>query len=113
MLVALPLENIDKIATIAVLTTLLAVNLWIALFARERPVGAGWREHPRLMWSSMAFISLLVLFTAFDLAARYGLIAAQALEAAGAWIAIPAMGLALWVIVEVVRVAYALISGRR
>lgn len=113
MLVTLPFENLDKIATIAVLMTLLVFNLWIALFAKERPVGAGWREHPRLMWSSMVFISLLVLFTASDLAARYGLISAQALEAAGAWIAIPAMVLALWVIVEMVRVAYALIAGRR
>lgn len=113
MLTALPFENVDKIVTITVLVAVIAINLWLARHASDHRAGAVWRDHPRLMWSSMVFITLLVMFLAVDLAVQWGVLAQASQEAAIPVVGIPAALVALWVIVEGLRVGYAILVGRR
>lgn len=110
---ALPFEDVEKIVTITVLLAVIAINLWLARNASDHRAGAVWRDHPRLMWSSMVFIALFVMFLAVDLAVQWGVLAQASQEAAIPVVGIPVGLVALWVIVEGLRVGYAILVGRR
>lgn len=113
VLTSIPLDSVFKLLSIVVLSAIVLINLKLAKSAQNHPAGAVWRDHPRLMWSSMAFLSLLVVLTALDLASRFGLLGADALAVAMPYVGVPAGFAALWVIVEFVRLGYGYFTGRR
>lgn len=108
---ALLFDNADKIITGTVLVVMLGINLWLARHANDHPAGAVWRDHPRLMWSSMAFIALLVVFTALDLVFQAGVLGKEAFDGGVLLVGFPASLAALWVIFEAVRVGYAILAS--
>jgi hypothetical protein len=92
---------ISDVALNMLLVVMMPIIIWANLSKRtaQSPLNAYlWREHPNLMWVSLVFLGMLVVYCATELMGHFGIIAAAAVEMAGLLIGIPMLMLSLAVI---------------
>ena len=88
---------------LAVSFGVVAVMPWI-IWANYRIREGGlsgylWREHPILVWASLAFLSLMLLFNVIELLTHFGLIPGEIEETLSMALGIPMLLLSVGIIV--------------
>jgi hypothetical protein len=107
---------ISDVALNMLLVVMMPIIIWANLSKRvaQSPLNAYlWREHPILMWVSLVFLGMLVLYCAMELMGYFGIVAAATVEMAGLLIGIPMLMLSLTVIGLAVNAGLKALRSRR
>ena len=107
---------ISDVALDILVVAMMPIIIWANLSPRvaQSPLNAYlWREHPNLMWASLVFLGMLVVYCAMELMGHFGIVAAAAVEMAGLLIGIPMLMLSLAIIGLAVNAGLKALRSRR
>jgi hypothetical protein len=94
----MPLSPFDLAVAFIIVATM-PVIIWVNYNKREGGLqGYLWRESPTLVWVSLAFLAMILLFSVIELLAHYGFLAVETEEQISVMLGIPMLVLSIAII---------------